>query len=178
VLHRPDRPCVIDADARSLRDNRRWHAHAAVLEPEIAAFVSRERTVELAIDRERLRDAPRPNRPFDASNQHRRRPVFRPDDHVEHLVNAVTEIHIPDPAGAIEHLGAAGAPSPGVAREIAFAVVGFRLDDHARIDATVGEAAHEMLAEQPARERNRFFCLEHFRFNNRSHRFFICITAS
>jgi MFS family permease len=55
---------------------------------------------------------------------------------------------------------------------IAFAVVGLRLDDHARIKLIAG-SSHQVLAQQPARERHGFFLLQHLRFHDRSHLVFI-----
>jgi hypothetical protein len=93
-------------------------------------------------------------------------------------VNAVAKIDIPDAAACIERFGALRAPGARVAGAVMFAVVGFGLDDHPRVDPAIVEAAHEVLAQQPARERNRFFLLQYFRFNYRPHLFSIESNAS
>jgi hypothetical protein len=75
-------------------------------------------------------------------------------------MNAVAQVNIPDSAGAIQHIGAAGATGAGVAREIVLTIVRLRLHDHARGLAPVGKTADEILPQEPAGERNRFLLLE------------------
>jgi len=169
MFHRPNRPGIIDADARRFLHEASRHAHAAILEPEAAGLARGGGAVQPAIDGERLGHAAGANRVFDAANQNRRGPVFRADHEVEHFVDAVTEIHIPHAAGAVEHIGAGGATGTRVARLVALAVVGLRLDDHAGLDAAIGQSPDEVLSEQPPGQRNRFLRLEQFWLNEGRH---------
>jgi hypothetical protein len=75
-------------------------------------------------------------------------------------MDAVAEVYIPDAPGAVHHLGAAGATRARVAGKILLADVGLRFDDHPGIGALRVETPHQMFAEQPARECNRFFLPE------------------
>lgn len=88
-------------------------------------------------------------------------------------MNAIAEIDIPPTARPIHDLGALRATGAGVAREIAFPVIGFHLDDEARVLPAVLETADKVFAEEAARERDRAFCLPDFTSHDWSHPLFI-----
>jgi hypothetical protein len=167
-LSRPHRTSVADTHARCRGDDRSRHPHPAILDPQATAL-RRGRTVQRAIDAERPRHPPGTDRALHAANQDGGRPVIGTHHEVEHLMDPVTEINIPDAAGPVHHVSPAGAPGPGMAGEILLADVGLRLGDHPRFDALGVESPHQMLPKQPAGECNRFFLPEYLCFHNRSH---------
>lgn len=83
-------------------------------------------------------------------------------------MNAIAEVNIPHPTGRVEHLAARRAAEACVAREVAFAVVGFDLRDQMRL-AGAAATAHEKFSEQPPRERNGLLRAQLFRFDYAAH---------
>ena len=74
-------------------------------------MLGRRTTVERAIDPKRLRHAARANGPFDAANQNCCRPVRGAHHEIQHLVNAVTQVNIPDTACSVHDVGTAVRPA-------------------------------------------------------------------
>src|ERR1019366_1943704 len=86
-----------------------------------------------------------------------------------HLMHAIAEVNIPDAARRIHHRRARRAPNAGVTGEVAFAVVSLDFGDEPRLGAAAGQPPHEMLPEQPPRERHRFLRAQFFRFDYPAH---------
>ena len=70
-------------------------------------------------------------------------------------MDAVAEVDVDGPAGAVEHLGALRAAAVRVAGCVLLAAVDFGLGDEEAALAAVGIAAHQDLAEQLGRDIER-----------------------
>ncbi len=146
----PDGSRVVHANPRCRFHQTSRHLHAPVLDPQTTLRVRADR-VEPPVDTERARHPTRTTATLDAADQHRRRPVARAHDEVQHFVDPVTKINVPDPAFAIQHLRPPRAPRTRVTRQVALAVVGLDLGDHPRHAA----GPHQVFAQQVARVRQR-----------------------
>jgi hypothetical protein len=170
---RPVRPCagVGDADAGASGDPRRVRVGGDVQLParEILAIVSTieaEREGQLAWPAADRWIVWKPDQRRDRSYQHRLAVTGRPGHDVEHLMDAVAQVHVADAAGAEHHRRASGRAEPGVAREVVGPDVGLGLDDHPG-----AAAVDERAADQPARDGNGIAREEALRQARRRQRF-------
>ncbi len=90
----------------------------------------RQQSVQRPPDRKPFRQPPRPIHFLQATNQDRSRKPFHADNQIQHLVDAITKVHIPTTARPIHNLCSRRASLASMAGQIFFTVVSFSFYDH------------------------------------------------
>ena len=76
------------------------------------------------------------------------------------LLETVTQVDVPHSPSRIHDLSSGGTANAGVTREVTLTVEGLRLGDDTRLPAAFDVPPYEVLAQQPARLRDRGAALE------------------
>ena len=127
-LFRPNRAGIIHADARTRLDVARRN-HDPCIHQMQTGLGSRRETIQLPVNPQPPRQTTRAGDAMHAADQHCGRITGRPDHEVEHLVDTVAEIDIPNAARLIHDIRPFGPAFARVACQILFAVVSFHLRD-------------------------------------------------
>lgn len=114
----------------------------------------------MATDAERASEPPRSRNALQTTDQNRRGPIGRTYHKVQHLVEAIAKVHVPNSPGSIHHLGTVGAADAGVTCQVTLPVVSLGLGDDSGLHPAVGVPPHQVLPQQPARLRDRRATLE------------------
>src|SRR5450432_1331286 len=127
-LLRPDRPGIIDADSRTLLNQPTRHPVPVILDPQ-ARTSAHLATIQLAIDSQLFGQSSGTGDSFDPANQDRGRMIGGPGDQIQHLVDPVTEVNVPNATRKIENFRPLRAALAGMTGQIPRAVIGLHFDD-------------------------------------------------